>query len=78
MFNPPVFRSIYGSIIPWSRYVEQVQREGSEELKALIGGPERWGFETLTEEEIQRTTAAEPLWPEGRPEAELEPRGPKL
>ena len=54
-----------------------MQREGSEQLKALIGGPERWGFEALGEEEIRRTTAAEPLWPEGRP-AELEPRGPKL
>ncbi len=55
-------------------YVEKVQATGSEQLKALIGEPERWGFETLTEDEIARTTAAEPLWPDGRPDTLLASR----
>ena len=55
-------------------YVKKVQATGSEQLKALIGEPERWAFETLTEEEIARTTAAEPLWPDGRPDALLASR----
>ena len=55
-------------------YVERVQATGSPELKAILGEPERWGFETLGEEEMRRTTAAEPLWPEGRPDEVLAPR----
>ena len=55
-------------------YVEGVQAHGSEQLKGLIGEPERWAFESLSEEEFARTTAAEPLWPEGRPDALLAPR----
>jgi hypothetical protein len=39
---------------------------GSAALRALIGPPERWGFEALGEDARRRTTAAEPLWPQAR------------
>ena len=56
------------------RVAETLPPAGSPELKAVLGEPERWGFETLGEEEMRRTTAAEPLWPEGRPDEVLAPR----
>jgi hypothetical protein len=42
-----------------------------EQLRALIGQPGRWAFETLSAEELTRTTAAEPLWPGGSRPDEL-------
>lgn len=54
-------------------YVEWVQSHGSAPLQALIGAPERWSFESLSAEAHARTTAAEPLWPDGRPDHLLGP-----
>ena len=38
-------------------YVEYVQKHGSPALKELIGTPDQWSFESLSAEEIARTTA---------------------